>query len=171
MYTEDNLETENKAYQKGINPFFGEWKEKFEFEPISYANKSNKKEEFKTSIQSKLNNKFIYDGEIKVTIILYLNEEKMLESPAYGDLDNYAKSICDSLKGKNGIMIDDCQIQSLEISWIDIPEESYFEIEIKSLPDKFISSDFSLYEMSDKLYYPIPNEYWENGNYVKSTKG
>jgi Holliday junction resolvase RusA-like endonuclease len=106
---------------------WGEWQQKFDFPPVSYSNQSQRKREFKERVRGELTNEFVFFGEVKLDITLYLEEQKLLETPEYGDLDNYAKSICDAIKGKGGLLIDDCQIQSLAISWIDVPGNSYFE--------------------------------------------
>lgn len=162
--TEESLEIERRGYIAGNNPFMGEWKQTFNFQPVSYSNKSELKQEFKQKLRSELNNSFVYFHQVTLAIILYLNHEKILETQEFGDLDNYAKSICDALKGKQGIMIDDCQIQRLDISWIDVPKESYFEIELRSSPDDFMPAELQLYEMPDQLYYPVSSHVWDNGN-------
>lgn len=161
--TEENYQTEKDGYDLGNNPYFGKWEQRFDFPPVSYSNKSELKQKFKTKLQSKISTNYIYTQQIQLQIILYLNEEKMLNTPEYGDLDNYAKTICDAIKGSNGLIIDDCQIQRLDISWIDIPNESYFEIEIQSTPDDYCYNKLSLYEMNDKMYYPISEKTWDNG--------
>lgn len=164
---EESFEIEQCGYDAGNNPFMGEWRKTFNFQPVSYANKSELKQEFKKKLRSELNNRFVYFHQVTLTITLYLNHEKVLETPEYGDLDNYAKSICDALKGNGGIMIDDCQIQRIDISWIDVPKESYFEVELRSSPDDFMPAELRLYEMPDRLYYPVSNLMWDNGNIVK----
>ena len=63
--------------------------------------------------------------------------------------------ICDSLKGPNGIIIDDCQVQHIEIYYIDTPSSPYFELELRSGPDEFIKKPIKLFEMPNKLYYPF----------------
>lgn len=162
-------EIESIGFKNGENPFFGEWEKKFNFPPISYSNKSSLKQEFKDKIRENLNVNYVYSHQVTLKIDLYLNEEKMLETPEYGDLDNYAKSICDALKGHGGILIDDCQIQRLEISWIDVPTDSSFEIRINSSPDDFIPASFKLYEMSNGLFYPVSNYVWNEGRIEKSS--
>jgi len=156
----DAHEIEARGYTEGINPMFGEWKQQFNIEPVSYSNQKSAKESFKKLFRQQLNNKFVFTNEIKLEIILYLNEQKMLESPAYGDLDNYAKQLLDSMKGYGGLFIDDCQVQHLDISWIDVPKNAYFEIKIKSHPDDFLLEPLKLYEMPDGLYYPISEQTW-----------
>lgn len=161
--TQDDFETEQYGFDEGNNPFMGEWRRTFNFPPVSYSNQSHAKKAFKEKIRAELNNNFVYSHQVTLTVILYLNEEKMLETPEYGDLDNYAKTICDAIKGVGGLIIDDCQIHRLDISWIDVPLESYFELELKSSPDDFIPSDCKLYEMNDGLYYPISHLTWSSG--------
>ena len=155
---------ELRGTQEGINPRFGEWRQRFSFPPVSYSNQSERKKQFKDQVYNDLTNNFLFTNEVQLIITLYLEEQKVLETPEYGDLDNYAKSICDAIKGKGGLLIDDCQIQSLSISWLDIPESPYFEIEIKGSPDDFIQDSMKLYEMPDGLYYPQAYEVWtKNG--------
>jgi len=153
-------EIEAHGAKEGINPMFGEWHQKFDLEPVSYSNLGLARTAFKQSFREQLTNKFVFSSEIKLNIILYLNEQKMLETPAYGDLDNYAKQLLDSMKGHGGLFIDDCQVQHLDISWIDVPNNAHFDIEIKSHPDNFLPEPLKLYEMPDGLYYPISKQIW-----------
>ncbi|MDD3324765.1 MAG: RusA family crossover junction endodeoxyribonuclease [Sulfurospirillaceae bacterium] len=171
MTIEENDEIEKHGYDLGNNPNHGGWKQKFNFPPVSYSNQSELRQEFKIKLQLSISTNYIYTQQVQLTITLYLNEEKMLNTPEYGDLDNYAKSICDAIKGKNGLIIDDCQIQRLDISWIDIPDnKSYFEIEIQSTPDEYCSRELSLYEMPNNKYYPIPNKYWNNSVFIEKNE-
>jgi len=165
------FEIEARGAEEGINPMFGRWHQRFELEPVSYANSGPARAAFKKAIRGRLTNKFIFVGEVKLTITLYLDEQKMLESPAYGDLDNYAKQLLDSIKGRGGIFIDDCQVQRLDISWIDVPYGAHFEIEINASPDDFLPEPLKLYEMSDGLYYPISAQVWTQNGLVDAPEG
>lgn len=155
MHAEEHVIIEAQGVKKGINPMFGTWKQKFEVEPVPYQNQRSKKNEFRNTVQGQLTSKYVFFGEIKVIITLYLNEQKAEENPQYGDLDNYAKQILDCTKGSNGLMIDDCQVQALNISWIDIPGDSYFEVDIEGRPDDFCQKPLKLYEMPDGKFYSI----------------
>lgn len=157
---DEYFKIEARLAAEGINPMFGEWRQKFNMEPVSYSNKGAAKLAFKQTIREHLHNKFVFVGQVQVTITLYLEEEKMLETPAYGDLDNYAKQLLDSLKGKGRLIIDDCQVQRLDISWIDVPHSPRFEVEFKSSPDDFLPEPLTLYEMPDGLYYPLSTQAW-----------
>ncbi|MBG9757292.1 MULTISPECIES: RusA family crossover junction endodeoxyribonuclease [Lysinibacillus] len=152
-------EYEQKQHEKGFNPFLGQYHQKFYIQPIPYGNKNS--QHFKATVQEyfKKLHYYFYD-EVRVEINLYLNEQRRYETPDSGDLDNYAKLICDALKGKNGILIDDIQIQRLSIAWIDTMNDEYFEVRIFSHPDAFILKDIEFYEMPNRLYYPISNKQW-----------
>ncbi|MBG9717697.1 RusA family crossover junction endodeoxyribonuclease [Bacillus cereus] len=156
---EEQLKIEKEGYIQGINPLMGRFHHKFNMKPIPYGNKN--KEIFYTSIRNELKDiKYYFWGEIKLTIILYLNESRRYETPESGDLDNYSKAINDAISGINGIIIDDTQIQTLTVQWMDTMGEEYFEIEISSHPDEFILKDVEFYEMPNGLYYPFSKKYW-----------
>lgn len=157
---DEPFEIEARGATEGINPMFGEWRQKFDLEPISYSNPGTARAVFKRAIRDQLKNKFVFVGEVSLTPTLYLDEQKMLETPDYNDLDNYAKQLLDSIKGYGGLFIDDCQVQHLDISWIDVPHGARFDIDIKSRPDDFLPEPLKLYEMPDGLYYPISEKVW-----------
>jgi Holliday junction resolvase RusA-like endonuclease len=165
------LAIEASGAKEGINPVFGTWKQKFLLEPVSYANPGAARAAFKRAVQEQLNNKFVFTHEVVFTATLYLNEQKMMETPAYGDLDNYAKQLLDVFKGAKGLFIDDCQVQRLDISWIDIHEGSWFEVEIKGSLDDFMPLPIKLYEMPDGLFYPLSNKAWTKEGIVESPVG
>lgn len=152
-------EYEQEQYEKGLNPLFGEYHQIFDIRPIPYGNKNRGQFIEKVQEYFKDIHYYFYD-EVKVEIELYLNEQRRYETPDSGDLDNYAKLICDALKGKNGILIDDTQIQRLTIGWIDTMQEEHFEVRIFSHPDSFILKDIEFYEMPNGLYYPISEKVW-----------
>jgi hypothetical protein len=45
-------------------------------------------------------------GEISLRVVLYLDEQKMLDTPSYGDIDNHAKQLLDTIKGSGGLLIE-----------------------------------------------------------------
>lgn len=155
----EQLEIEEQGYKNGINPMMGKFSRRFDIKPIPYGNKN--KSTFFANVRNKLQDiKYYFWGEIKFTIRIFLNESRRYETSESGDLDNYAKLICDSVSGVNGIIIDDSQIQTLIVQWIDTTEDEYFEVEISSHPDEFILKDIEFYEMPNGLYYPFSKKYW-----------
>ena len=165
----DAMEIEARGYKAGLNPMMGEFSRKFCFAPVPYGSK--KSQQFIAETHKALADiKYIYFGEVKLDITLYLDEKKRLETPELADLDNYAKLVCDSLKGPNGLLIDDIQVQSLLVSWIDTLGSPYFEICTKGHPDDFIMKPLMLYEMPDRLFYPISPNSWTKDGIEEKTK-
>lgn len=159
FHTEEENDFEYKQYKNGLNPYWGKYSQKFTLKPIPYGNRN--KQRFKEEVQSYFQSiHYYFVDEVKVHINLYLNEGRRYETPESADLDNYAKLICDCLKGSKGILIDDVQIQHLSISWLDTVNEEYFEVTIQARPDDFIMKDIEFYEMPNKMYYPISNKTW-----------
>ncbi len=161
----DDMDKEQNGYKAGRNPLMGEFCRKFDFEPVPYGSSHNKssskREAFTKKVTDQLSDiKYFYFGEVKVEWTLYFDEQKRLEKSDIGDLDNYAKLLCDSIKGPKGILIDDTQIQTLNIAWIDTGDNPYFELKILGNPDDFIMKPIVLYEMPDSLYYPFSTRQW-----------
>lgn len=160
----ESIDIEYNLHRMGYNPMFGELTLHFPFEPKCYQDefKQNKsKQDYLLKIQERFKSlHYYYTNDVKVVITLLFSEHKRYATPDIGDLDNYAKVICDSLKGVNGIMIDDTQIQSLDITWVDTCADHRFEIMIKSLPDYFSLKPLKLFEMPDHLFYPLSQISW-----------
>ncbi len=164
---DEPFHTESRGASAGANPFFGEWRGVFKFPPVSHTAKLKRREEFRLKVQKDVGCSYYFTDEVKVQITLYLDEQRVRETDSTADVDNYAKGILDSLKGQGGILIDDCQIQSLGIYWVSSDgEEEWFDVEIRGHPDEFQLRDVSLYEMPNGLWYPLSTFVWENGSAV-----
>jgi Holliday junction resolvase RusA-like endonuclease len=166
MTMDEPFEIEARGAAEGINPMFGEWRQRFEIEPISSSNLGPARVAFKRAVREQLRNKFVFVGEVRFTVTLFLDEQKVLETPAYGDLDNYAKVLLDALKGNGGLLIDDCQVQRLDISWLGVSGQPSFEVEFRSGPDDFMPQPVKLFEMPDGLFYPLSDMAWSRNGLV-----
>ncbi len=73
------------------------------------------------------------------------------------DIDNIIKPILDVLCGRNGIIIDDCQIQNVSSHWEDRYNESeHFQIEIFYEPDAFfLKESISFVQLQKVLCMPF----------------
>ena len=157
------FEIETEGSREGINPFFGEWTASFDFPPVSHFSKGEARKGFSAKVSEHLGSQFLFTGEIKVEITIFLDEQTVTETDATADLDNFTKSILDALKESDGMMVDDSQIQSLQTSWLDINDEKpRFEVRIHGHPDEFMLKQVELYQMPDKLWYPISNRTWNS---------
>lgn len=160
---EEQLRLERQGADVGLNPMFGEWQHRFNFSPVPYGNGAVQRGEFRAAIQAELTNQWLYSNEIHLDITLHVDVQTTLETDEAADLDNYAKAILDGLKGPNGIMIDDTQVQALTISWIDGYGPPAFTIAAKGSPDDFVLKPQEFYEMPDGLWYPHGRYLWSQG--------
>ena len=163
MSFDEQLRLERQGADAGLNPMFGEWQHRFEFPPVPYGNGAAQRGEFRAAIQAELKNRWLYSNEIHLEIILHVDVQTVLETDEAADLDNYAKAILDGLKGPNGIMIDDTQVQALTISWIDGYSPPAFTVAAKGSPDDFVLKPQDFYEMPDGLWYPHGRYLWSQG--------
>ena len=160
---QDPFTLERTGCDAGLNPMFGEWQHTFLFAPVPYGDGRAKRAAFRAAMQSELSNKWIYSHDIQLEITLHLDVQTILETSDTADLDNYAKAILDGLKGPEGIMLDDTQVQALVISWLDGYGKPSFTIETKASPDYFVIKPVEFYEMPDGLWYPHSRAVWSNG--------
>lgn len=160
---DDQLALERTGANAGLNPMFGEWRHRFEFPPVPYGNGAAQRGAFRIAIQAEMTNQWLYSHEIHLDITLHVDVQTTLETDETADLDNYAKAILDGLKGPNGIMIDDTQVQALSIHWIDGYGPPSFTVETKGSPDDFVLKPQEFYEMPDGLWYPHGRRLWSEG--------
>lgn len=160
---DDAARMEREGANAGLNPMFGEWQQSFGFAPVPYGDGGTKRQAFREAIQNQFANAWLYSHEVQVEITLHLNVQTVLETSETADLDNYAKAILDGLKGPNGIMFDDTQVQALGISWIDEYREPSFTVQVRGAPDDFVLKPIEFYEMSDGLWYPHGRNAWTDG--------
>lgn len=165
MHSGEAVEHERKGADAGLNPMFGNWQYRFDFAPVSYAAGGVKRAAFREAIQAELKNKFFYTNEVRLDIVLHLDVQTVLETDETADVDNYAKAILDGLKGPNGILLDDTQVQALTIHWLDSDgrDRTYFEVSISASPDEFMLKPVEFYEMPDGLWYPHSRRMWSDG--------
>jgi Holliday junction resolvase RusA-like endonuclease len=76
-------------------------------------------------------------GEVAVQVEWLLHERRRWEGPGVlgtPDVDNVIKPLVDALCGLSGILIDDCQVQSIHCGWIDWPHEDKQQITLTIRP-------------------------------------
>lgn len=91
----------------------------FEFERIvTVQSKKATQESLTEKISVELKNfKWLILGKSQIEIHWLINSVEKQETDKIGDLDNITKPILDTLVGKDGIFIDDSQINSIHTTW------------------------------------------------------
>ena len=91
------------------------------------------KKEATNNIRKEIHNKlstieWMMAGEININIAFYLSNYKRITTDKLADIDNMLKPLIDSFTGKNGILIDDSQISSLNVLWLSKDEELDYDV-------------------------------------------
>jgi len=102
----------------------------------------------------------ILTSDVQIEIAWYINEGERYETDRSADADNIIKPIVDALTGFEGILVNDCQVQSILCYWLDrfkIPE--HIEIQIRYQTDAFFfkKKSLSFVRIKNGLCLPIDN--------------
>jgi Holliday junction resolvase RusA-like endonuclease len=108
---------------------------------------------------------YILDGEVQIEIQWFIHERFRWETDASPDVDNILKPLLDGLCGDKGILIDDCQVQSVLASWIDwTRDDQLLDIRIRFSPDDYLTkAGLSFVRLKDALCFPVPAEIRQKG--------
>jgi Holliday junction resolvase RusA-like endonuclease len=149
---------ENYVHNLNEPPEYGELTMSFSLEPVSLQSSSIKKEFVKSQIKNKTQSiKYLLSGDVKIEIQWLLHEQQRYESPDSPDMDNIIKPILDGLSGPDGILIDDCQVQTVGSHWIDwTKKEHLINIYIKYIPDDYVMKEGLIFvNIDNNLYMPF----------------
>lgn len=142
-------------------PEFGELILSFDFEPVSLQSSSTKREFVKNEIRKITSTlKYLLSGDVKVEIQWLVHEQERYESANAPDMDNIIKPILDGLTGPDGILIDDCQVQTIGSHWIDwTKHEHRINIIIQFIPDEYVTKKNLIFISLDKnLFIPMHSD-------------
>jgi Holliday junction resolvase RusA-like endonuclease len=127
--------------------------------PVSLQANRKKKEVVTSEIQNITSKfSFILVGDVKIDVEWQIHEKERYESDSSPDTDNILKPILDALSGSKGVLIDDCQVQSVSCHWIDWNrDDQQITIRIEMLDsDEWLLRDGIVFaHMGKGLCYPI----------------
>jgi hypothetical protein len=116
----------------GENPIHKNCEISFEFqysELISVQSKKVKIDSLKQKIQNEFKKfDWIIIGEVNLKIVFYISEYEKIYTDKIADLDNLINPIIEPLQGKDGLIIDECQIKKINIYWISKNESTEYNI-------------------------------------------
>ena len=85
---------------------------------------------------------FVLTGQILLDITWHVPAKSRYETDAKADIDNCLKPIIDAFTGPDGIMIDDCQLKGLYVSWTHISSgDERLSFDFKFDADHFCDRD------------------------------
>jgi Holliday junction resolvase RusA-like endonuclease len=139
-------------------PEFGELTFSFSFEPVSLQSSALKREYVIAEIRKVTTTLgYLLSGDVKVEIQWLVHEQERYESGNAPDMDNIIKPILDGLSGPDGIIIDDCQVQTISSHWIDwTKREHQVNISILYIPDDYVTKKNLLFvNIGANLFMPF----------------
>jgi len=123
----------------------------FPIKPVSGTSNPKIKKAFIDKIQQVTSAyNFILSGDVKIEIEWRIHERQRYEFPSSPDLDNILKPIVDALSGPQGLLIDDCQVQTVTCYWIDHFNLNEEEITVRI---RLMTADDGL--LKDKLFFVL----------------
>jgi hypothetical protein len=102
----------------------------------------------------------LFLGDTRVEIEWMVHEDERYLGVQSPDVDNIAKPILDALSGPTGLLVNDCQVQSVTVFWIDGPPalRGYHRltIRVRSLATDLVNSrDVYWVRCDDGLCFPL----------------
>jgi len=143
---------------KGIKPSpFGEFRFVVPVAPVSVQSTRARKDAQEKLIRAELSHyTFLLVGDVSIEVTWLLDFVTRYESDSAPDVDNILKPLLDSVVGPTGILVDDCQVNSIIASaqsWMDREE---VQIHIRFIPDEFVQKDGLIFvELDRNLCFPL----------------
>ena len=147
-------------------PEFGELQFELPIAPVSQQASRAAKDALVAHIRSVTAPlKYIFDSEVQIDIQWFIHERLRWETDTSPDVDNIIKPLLDGLCGPDGILVDDCQVQSIMSSWLNWhSDDQKLNIRIKCYPNHFMmKAGLYFVRFQNALCYPVPAEVVEKG--------
>jgi Holliday junction resolvase RusA-like endonuclease len=93
--------------------------------PVSLQSGSARKQEFKAQLGRAVSacTTGVYTGDVEVTIDWFIPEAARYTTHIVADLDNIVKPLLDAVSGPERPIINDNQVQSIHVNWLDPASE------------------------------------------------
>ncbi|MCB0505947.1 MAG: RusA family crossover junction endodeoxyribonuclease [Cyclobacteriaceae bacterium] len=153
------IENTLKQVEDGNIPSpFGEIQLELNLEPISQGSSSKQKSKLRTALKNLCQHyKFLLSGDVQIEIQWMVNQQYRYEYHKAPDIDNIIKPLLDSMCGKEGLIIDDTQVQYIGSYWMDWANQNHqLKITVKYLADDYVlKSNLIFIEFDKGLCLPI----------------
>lgn len=107
-----------KAKENTEPPSTGELHLSFSIAPVSIQSKSERRAAQRRFIAAALSGyRFVITGEVQVAVTWHSSEWSRYESCTTPDVDNVVKPLLDALVGPEGVVVDDCQMNTVVASY------------------------------------------------------
>ena len=128
-------------------------------EPVSVQNRTDDRNIFKNKIHAVTKDSpYIITNTCFIDINYHCQYYKRYKNHGAYDIDNIVKLILDSLNGNNGIIIDDCLFDRVDINWIDKIGDDELNIRIYSPELFYMRKDELIVYKNNNWCFPFPND-------------
>lgn len=146
------------SFDKSKPPIFGEIRFELPISPVSQQANATAKNAVTNKIRSITRSlEYILTGDVKIEIEWLVHEQLRYESDQAPDVDNIIKPLLDGLCGPEGLLIDDCQVQSVSCYWIDwTREDQQIAVRVSYMPDDWLKKKNLFFVQYPKgLCFPV----------------
>jgi hypothetical protein len=129
--------------------------------PVSYQARPERRQELTGLIRAAIGPvDYLLTGDVKLSIKWYQRVKTRYESDTSPDLDNILKPIMDAISGPEGLIVDDCQVQSISCRWIDRrARDEKVSVLIEYHPDHWLRKQgLKFVHVSHGLCFPYPEQ-------------
>ena|ERR1700741_721855 len=128
--------------------------------PVSFQAAATKKSAIRAALTTIVSpTEYLLAGDVQIAIEWRISALARYQSDNSADVDNIVKPILDALSGPDGIMIDDCQVQSLACYWtggFSGPDNESVSIELGFDPDAYLpKAGLVFLHVERGLHFPI----------------
>ncbi len=160
---DDELEKDLERCERGEVPSpFGDLTVALANGPVSQQATRARKDELTRNLRASLARyQFLLTGDVQIELEWLVHERARYESDHGADVNNILKPTLDALAGPQGILIDDCQVQSITASWIDWTHENQQQLTIRlhHLADEFMPrNSLAFVSLGENLFMPVNTE-------------
>lgn len=127
--------------------------------PVSHQARPERRHELAELIRRHFHDvQYLLTGDIRMSIRWYQRVKTRYESDHSPDLDNILKPIMDAISGPEGIIVDDCQVQSLGCRWLDRRgKDEMVTVRLEYNPEHWLGKEgLRFIHVSHGLCFPYP---------------
>ncbi|MEP0869734.1 RusA family crossover junction endodeoxyribonuclease [Trichocoleus desertorum AS-A10] len=146
------------SFDNSKPPIFGEIRFELPIAPVSQQANAAAKSAVTNEIRSITRLlEYILTGDVKIEIEWLVHEQLRYESDQAPDVDNIIKPLLDGLCGPEGLLRDDCQVQSVSCYWIDwTREDQQIAVRVSYMPDDWLKKKNLFFVQYPKgLCFPV----------------
>lgn len=139
-------------------PPLGSLNFEMDLQPASLQSSPKLKHRVKNQVASIVKpSEYLLSGEVQVCITWLLHERLRYHGVHSPDIDNILKPLLDGMSGPNGLLVNDCQVQSVHCHWVDWTSDQHrLQFEIRFQPEAWIpKKGVQWVEVRDRLCMPL----------------